>query len=243
LRERVSFLRGRRRGSTLVAAVCLALAAPAADSVRTRAQAPLATASLAVVPASVSSSTRHRFDAAPGVSGVLAADAALVGPVIRASYAPHAGPTGRAGGVAAQPSRISPSDGGGRPQRLALAYSDAVRRVAARYAIDPSLVLAMIELESGGDPAATSPAGAIGLMQLMPSTADALGVNPWNPVENIEGAVRYLDSLRAMFGSVELSLVAYNAGPTFAVRYRDGQAELSAETRSFLTKVRQLLPH
>lgn len=116
-----------------------------------------------------------------------------------------------------------------------------VRRIARRYSVELKLVMAIIASESGGDPNAVSPAGAVGLMQLMPSTAEDLGVDPWDPEQNVEGAVRYLSSLLSTFGSVDLSLVAYNAGPGFALKYREGKAELGAETRAFITRVGQLL--
>jgi soluble lytic murein transglycosylase-like protein len=121
------------------------------------------------------------------------------------------------------------------------AYYHTVRRVAARHAVEMRLVMAIIASESGGDPEAVSPAGAIGLMQLMPETAAHLGVDPWDPEQNVEGAVRYLASLLSTFKSVDLSLIAYNAGPGFAARYRVGDVELGAETRAFLTRVGQLL--
>jgi soluble lytic murein transglycosylase-like protein len=110
-------------------------------------------------------------------------------------------------------------------------------RAAARHAVDPTLVLAIIASESRGDPEAVSASGAIGLMQLMPATADELGVDPWKPEENIEGAVRYLSLLLEEFKSVDLSLVAYNAGPAFADRYRQGKVDLGAETRAFIMRV------
>ena len=116
-------------------------------------------------------------------------------------------------------------------------YSEMVRRIARRYSVEWELVMAIIASESGGDPSAVSPAGAVGLMQLMPETAIALGVDPWDPEQNVEGAVRYLSSLLSTFGSVDLSLIAYNAGPGFAQRYREGAVELGAETRAFLIRV------
>jgi soluble lytic murein transglycosylase-like protein len=121
------------------------------------------------------------------------------------------------------------------------AYSAMVRRIARRYSVEWKLVMAIIASESGGDAAAVSPAGAVGLMQLMPETASDLGVDPYNPEQNVEGAVRYLSSLLSTFGSVDLTLVAYNAGPGFAMRYRDGAVELGAETRAFLTRVGEFL--
>ncbi len=116
-------------------------------------------------------------------------------------------------------------------------FRRAVLRAAKRHEVDPRLVFAIIASESRGDPEAVSPSGAIGLMQLMPTTADQLGVDPWKPEENIEGAVRYLALLLQQFGSVDLSLVAYNAGPAFAERYRQGEVDLGAETRSFIMRV------
>ena len=82
----------------------------------------------------------------------------------------------------------------------AFPYRSSVFRAAARHAVDPALIFAIIASESKGDPAALSPSGAIGLMQLMPSTALELGVDPWDPEENIEGAVRYLAGLLEQMG-------------------------------------------
>lgn len=82
------------------------------------------------------------------------------------------------------------------------------------YQIDPLLVKLIIEQESAFDPLALSPAGAMGLMQLMPDTAWLLGVSdPFDPEQNIEGGVRYFSQQMDRFGSVELALAAYNAGP------------------------------
>ena len=130
------------------------------------------------------------------------------------------------------PKVASPAEGA-----AAHMYSEMVRRIARRYSVEWELVMAIIASESGGDPAAVSPAGAVGLMQLMPQTAVALGVDPWDPEQNVEGAVRYFSSLLSTFGSVDLSLVAYNAGPGFAQRYKEGTVELGAETRAFLMRV------
>ena len=82
------------------------------------------------------------------------------------------------------------------------------------YQIDPLLVKLIMERESGYDPFALSPAGAMGLMQLMPDTAWMLGVDdPWDPEANIEGGVRYFAQQMDRFGRIELALAAYNAGP------------------------------
>lgn len=82
------------------------------------------------------------------------------------------------------------------------------------YQIDPILVKLIIEQESGFDPLALSPAGAMGLMQLMPDTAWLLGVDdPFDAEQNIEGGVRYFAQQMDRFSNVELALAAYNAGP------------------------------
>lgn len=82
------------------------------------------------------------------------------------------------------------------------------------YQVDPILIGLIIEQESGYDPFALSPAGAMGLMQLMPDTAWMLGLDdPWDPEQNIEGGVRYFAQQMDRFQRVDLALAAYNAGP------------------------------
>jgi len=123
------------------------------------------------------------------------------------------------------------------------AFEAHILRMAAEHRLDARLVRAVIEAESGGDPHAVSRAGAIGLMQLMPGTARLLGVNPWDPLENIRGGVAYLAGmLRAYRGNVGLALVAYNAGPQHADRVRDGRALPYSETRRYLDAIRVRYP-
>jgi len=97
-----------------------------------------------------------------------------------------------------------------------------VRKLAPQYAIDPSLVLALISVESGFNPQAVSPKNAQGLMQLIPETAERFGVKKvFNPAENIRGGLAYLQWLMALFeGEVPLVLAAYNAGERAVERHR-----------------------
>lgn len=86
--------------------------------------------------------------------------------------------------------------------------------VSKKVGIDKRLLKAVIYYESGGNVFAISKAGAIGLMQLMPSTAKALGVNPYDPYQNVYGGAKYLKYLISRFnGNIIKALMAYNAGP------------------------------
>ena len=115
-------------------------------------------------------------------------------------------------------------------------YAAYIDRYTAEYRVDPNLVRAVIQAESGGDPQALSPQGAAGLMQLMPSTASAMGaIDRFDPEQNIASGTRYLRSLLDRFHSVELALWAYNAGPSAV---RDGI--LPSETEDYVPKVMRL---
>ena len=94
-------------------------------------------------------------------------------------------------------------------------YGGLVMDAAARYDLDPALLAGLVQRESGWDPLAVSPVGAMGLGQLMPRTAAFLGVtDPFDPEQNLDGAARYLASMLARYdGDVRLALAAYNAGP------------------------------
>ena len=116
-------------------------------------------------------------------------------------------------------------------------FDDLIEHYASMHAVEAALVRAIIQVESAFNPAARSHAGAIGLMQLMPATAQELGVNPFVPEQNIEGGVRYFSQMLRKFGAVDLALVAYNAGPGFAERYIRGQAALYGETREYVSNV------
>ncbi len=95
--------------------------------------------------------------------------------------------------------------------------------LASQYGVDPLLVEAVVLQESGGNVHARSTAGAMGLMQLMPGTAAALGVqNAFNPIQNLRGGITYLlEMLHEFHGNVQLALAAYNAGP-YAVQAYGG---------------------
>ena len=115
-----------------------------------------------------------------------------------------------------------------------------VRRVADRHRVDPELIRAIIQTESDYDPGAVSSKGAMGLMQLIPATAERFGVeNPFDPAQNIEGGVSYLKYLLKLFGgNLPLSLAAYNAGENTVIR--SGGIPAIPETEHYVRKVTRL---
>ena len=120
-----------------------------------------------------------------------------------------------------------------------LANPDLARMIhtaAAKYAVDPKLVSAVAEVESGGDQNAVSSAGAVGIMQLMPETAAGLGVNPYDMKSNVEGGAKYLREMLDTFdGDVKKAVAAYNAGPDAVKAY--GGVPPYAETQNYVTSV------
>jgi soluble lytic murein transglycosylase-like protein len=116
-------------------------------------------------------------------------------------------------------------------------YDDLIEHHAANHGLSADLVRAVIQAESGFNPHAVSPKGAIGLMQLMPVTARELGVtDPFRPDDNIRGGVLYLAQLMARFDqNLELALAAYNAGPGNVERY--GAVPPFRETRAYVRKI------
>jgi len=149
------------------------------------------------------------------------------------SYAPlfPVGPVGTVAQGLAQSPGVLASTGAGEttasdatgstPTSGGVTFQQAIAAAAQQSGLDPRLLQAVAEQESGGDPSAVSPAGAEGLMQLMPGTAQALGVqNPFDPTQNAIGGATYLKEMLQQFqGSLPLALAAYNAGPGAVQQY------------------------
>ncbi|TVQ97152.1 MAG: DUF4124 domain-containing protein [Desulfovibrionales bacterium] len=111
-----------------------------------------------------------------------------------------------------------------------------VDRYSQQHGIDPLLVMAVIEIESGFNHRAVSRAGAQGLMQIMPATQQDLGLAaPFDPAENIEAGIRYLKMLMHRFPDLSLALAAYNAGPANVERYNG--IPPFRETQNYVRKV------
>ena len=111
-----------------------------------------------------------------------------------------------------------------------------IHAAAQKYAVDPKLVSAVAEVESGGDQNAVSPVGAVGVMQLMPDTAAGLGINPYDMKSNVEGGAKYLREMLDTFdGDVKKAVAAYNAGPNAVKAY--GGVPPYAETQNYVTSV------
>jgi cell wall-associated NlpC family hydrolase len=137
-------------------------------------------------------------------------------------------------GATTRPAALATSAGAGWPSGAA-SYVKAFSAAEQRYGLPQGILSAVARAESNYRPDAVSSAGAIGLMQLMPSTAKALGVDATNPAQAIDGAARLLKGQLDKYGSVQLALAAYNAGGPAVDRY--GGIPPYAETRNYVQKV------
>lgn len=125
------------------------------------------------------------------------------------------------------------------PAEVAVPYSDFIEKVAAEHGVDARLVKAVIQVESGYVERARSRKGAMGLMQLMPATAQRYSVrDAYEPYANIEAGIKYLKSLLDRF-ELPLALAAYNAGEAAVQRF--GGLPPYPETRQYVSRVRQLV--
>jgi hypothetical protein len=136
------------------------------------------------------------------------------------------------GNTVASLSRTGSGSGSGL---AAVPYADLFTQAGSRYGISPALLAGVAKTESNFNSSAVSPAGAQGLMQFMPATARGLGVDAANPASAIDGAARYLAGLTQQFGSTDLALAAYNAGPAAVQRY--GGIPPYSETQNYVRKV------
>jgi len=117
-----------------------------------------------------------------------------------------------------------------------------IQTAATQYALPAALIKAIILAESAMVPTAESNVGAIGLMQLMPRTAEALGVsNPWDPIQNIDGGSRYIREQLDNFGEYRLAVAAYHAGPTNVRKY-NGIPPFES-TQTYVIRVMELFEH
>lgn len=136
-------------------------------------------------------------------------------------------------GLASTPAPSGPATSAGAP------YASVFAAATSRFGLPAGLLQAVAETESGGDPSAVSGAGAEGIMQLMPSTAAGLGVDPFDPSQAIPAAAGMLSSYLQRFGSVPLALAAYNAGPGAVGTY--GGVPPYPQTVQYVAKIESLM--
>ncbi|MBM9547475.1 lytic transglycosylase domain-containing protein [Leptospira sp. 201903074] len=129
---------------------------------------------------------------------------------------------------------LSSTDLGNKPTDIL----GTIESIAKSQGMDPNLVKAMVKAESNFKPQAVSPKGAMGLMQLMPETAESLGVaDPFDPEDNIGGGVKFLKGLMKEFKDPEKAIAAYNAGPGAVKRYKG--IPPYEETQKYVNKVKR----
>jgi len=122
-------------------------------------------------------------------------------------------------------------------RRVLVRWLPEIEAAAGSGGINSALLAALVLVESGGDPRAVSPKGAMGLGQLMPGTVRRYGVrDPWNPAENLKASASYLSDLIDMFrGDLVLALAAYNSGEGAVLQYRG--VPPYPETRDYIPRV------
>ena len=99
-------------------------------------------------------------------------------------------------------------------------HKKLIVKTAQKLGVDPYIALSIAKIESNFDASSKSRGGAIGLFQLNPSTARVLGINPYIVSENVEGGIRYYQMMYKKYGSMDLALAAYNAGPGNVAKYK-----------------------
>ncbi|WP_035716579.1 lytic transglycosylase domain-containing protein [Azorhizobium doebereinerae] len=125
-------------------------------------------------------------------------------------------------------------------------YAAHIDEAAQRFELPANWIRAVLQAESGGDPHAVSPAGAMGLMQIMPATWDALrvhhglGTDPFDPRDNIFAGAAYLRQLHDRYGSIRAMLAAYNAGPSRYEASLSGKP-LPPETRTYIAAIAPII--
>lgn len=137
--------------------------------------------------------------------------------------------------IAGTPPAATPS---GKPRPAPAALRPHIEHAARQTGLDPALIQAVAQVESAFNPSAQSPKGALGLMQLMPATAQRYGVtNPLDPATNLLGGARYLSDLLRLFNDdLELALAAYNAGENAVMKY-DNRIPPYRETQAYVPRV------
>ncbi len=136
--------------------------------------------------------------------------------------------------------QLDPSGQAVRPLGVA-SYTQQIQQSAQKYGLDPKLIQSVMQVESDGNPNSVSRAGALGLMQLMPSNIQEAGVtNPFDPTQNIDAGAKQLSSALSEFGgNLDLALAAYNAGSGAVKKF--GGIPPYAETQNYVRKVRALM--
>lgn len=175
-----------------------------------------------------------RFDRLMAEASPVAAPSPAAGPATR-------GVQSAGGSRQAVPAGITPGDWASRLPAAGQKWAGAIEEAATRHGVDPALLGALVWAESGFKADAVSHAGALGLAQLMPATAAGMGVDPHDPAQNLDGGARFLKAQLDRFGSADLALAAYNAGPGRVAQA--GGIPRIAETQAYVPKVLGHLAH